>query len=145
MITSFFDGRVRIRHAALKDETAMTTVLALVAEQEGVVNVVPNTRTGSLLVEYDPEKISRETLLEAGMTLEKHLPVPKKATARECVFTGFSRLPKLSPLEESLLLGGLYAATAATGFAGKRLHVALGVTFAILAGLHVYERRRCLK
>lgn len=157
MITSFIDGRVRIRAKALKDEKNMAMVLTMINAQDGVLEVTPNARTGSVLVLYDPEKISRETLLEAASLLEKQFPPEEKKplkglpdflsalTCRREFGSGGKRLSPLSPLGESALMTALYLATAVTGFSSKRAHIALGTAFAGLAALHLYDRRRCLK
>ena len=63
-ITSFIDGRVRLRHFALKDASVAETVCAVVGGVEGVESVQANPVTGSLLIFYDTEKLSRQQLLE---------------------------------------------------------------------------------
>ena len=159
MITSFIEGRVRIRDKALRDPAAMETVLSLVRAQDGIGEVTPNPRTGSVLVTYDPEKISREMLLQAAALLEAQLaPAREKERAvvkkprfslsslLECVGKGRGkgRLSPFSPVSESALMGGLYLLTAATGFTSRRMHIVLGLGFAAVAGMHLYDRRRCL-
>ena len=63
-ITSFIDGRVRLRHFALKDASVAETVCAVVGGVEGVESVQANPVTGSLLIFYDTEKLSRQELDE---------------------------------------------------------------------------------
>ena len=63
-ITSFVDGRVRLRHPALKDRATAELVCTVVGGVEGITAVQANPLTGSLLIYYDAEKLSREQLLE---------------------------------------------------------------------------------
>lgn len=142
MITSFFDGRLRLRDEALKDKANMALVTGLLSGRDGVLRLEPNARTGSLLIEYDQEKISRETLLQAGIILESQLAAAKPA---KTVRAKKAKCSPFSPAQESLLLCALYALTAVTGFGPKRLHVLLGTGFAVLAGMHLYDRKHLLK
>ncbi len=63
-ITSFVDGRVRLRHPALKDRATAELITTVVEGVEGITAVQSNPLTGSLLIYYDAEKLSREQLLE---------------------------------------------------------------------------------
>ena len=63
-ITSFVDGRVRLRHPALKDRDTAELVCTVVGGVEGITSVQANPLTGSLLIYYDVEKLTREQLLE---------------------------------------------------------------------------------
>ena len=140
MIASFYDGRVRIRTEALKDPDNMALVENFIKGQDGVIDIAANPTTGSLLVYYDPEKIPRDTLMAAAQALEAQLPQArqaKKKTARKACMP-FSRKT------ETALLVGLYGATLAGGFVSTRVHIAAASLFTVLAGLHVYNRRKCL-
>ena len=156
MITSFIEGRIRIRANALKNPENMTLVMRFINAQDGIHSSVPNAKTGSVLVFYDTEKISRETLLEAAAILEKQLEPEKK---KECSASGVSslfsklcdktgtvgHLSPFSSLSESALMGGLFLLAAATGFTNKQGHIISCLLFAGAMGIHVYDRRRCLK
>ena len=63
-ITSFVDGRVRLRHPALKDKATAENITTVVGSVDGITTVQSNPLTGSLLIYYDVEKLSREQLLE---------------------------------------------------------------------------------
>lgn len=156
MITSFIDGRVRIRAEALRDEGNMALVLAVINAQEGVTEVVSNPRTGSILVHYDPEKIPRETLLEAAAALEQQLAPMAEVGTRKSGSSFLAvlscrgnkkggRISPLSPLAESALMAGLLLLTVVTGYTNKKSHFLMAASFAGLAGIHMYDRRRCLK
>lgn len=136
MISSYIEGRVRIRHNALKDLELMSAVLSAVQGEEGILHVSANPKIGSLLVLYDPDRISREKLLMAAKLLEA------KDEDKACS-------PRSSRREarrrESLLLGSVYGLTLLSGLVGgARLHVATAGLFTLLAFKHLYDRRKCL-
>ena len=140
MIASFVDGRVRIRREELKNPDTMNLVIDMIRAQDGILELVPNTRTGSLLILYDPEKISRAALMEAAETLEKQFgPIRGEAAPKKRVCGKM-----LTPLAETGLLSGIYGLTLLSCFASRRLHVLCGLAFTGLAVMHVYTRRRML-
>lgn len=73
-ITSFVDGRVRLRHPALKDAATAELVRSVVGEVAGITSAQVNPVTGSLLIYYDPEMLSREQLLELAEQAAAFLP-----------------------------------------------------------------------
>lgn len=155
MISSFYDGRVRIRHKALKQPELMTQVKKMLGEQNGVTSMEENPRTGSLLVHYDPAVISRETLAQAACMLEEYLAgqAIKEAqpkTRSRVGLTGFTKRLRsgkrfMGSKQETMLMSGFYGLTMLGGFMNKRVHIASGVMFTALALMHVYARRRRLK
>ncbi len=73
MIDSFSDGLVSLRHEALKNPDKMAMVEGFVKKQNGVLRTTSNLGAGSLLVEYDPQKIPRSSLMLAVQALQAHL------------------------------------------------------------------------
>ena len=142
MITSFFDGRVRIRAHALRNPEKMALVENTIKAQDGVFSTVANLRTGSLLVEYDPQVISREMLDMAAQALQAQLEEPAPAKkAKGCPVS----LTKL--LDSKLEMGLLTAAFGCTLFGGmlnKRMHIGAGLLFYLLTAKHMYSRRKRL-
>ena len=136
MIASFFDGRVRIRAEALKKPETMDMARSLVQARPGVLKVESNTRTGSLLVQYDPAVITRETLIGAAALLEAQF-----GGAARVKRTG-SAGRRLSAKTEMLLLALSYGGMLAGGLLDRRVHVAFGIVFSLLTGAHVYVRLR---
>jgi hypothetical protein len=137
MIASFYDGRVRIRHSALKDPENLKMFKDAVSGQEGIENIAANPRTGSLLITYDPEKISRDMLLDAAAALQEHLGAAAKTAKKR-------RLSMPGRKSEITALTGLYGLTVLGGFVDKRLHTASGLLFTLLVAKHLCDRRRCL-
>ena len=72
-VRSFVDGRVRIRHPALRRET----VLRLARENMGAINGVQavegNSLSGSILIIYDSRAIPRERLFAIGEAWAQYL------------------------------------------------------------------------
>lgn len=146
MIASFYDGRVRIRHRALKDPEFMATVQCMIGGQDGIIEMRANPKTGSLLVLYDPAVISREQLTLAAQVLANRaaeIPAGKKKTKGAAVACLKTPL-RLSRRNETLLLTGVYGVTLLGGFINTRLHIAAGGLFTLLAAKHLYDRKRCL-
>ena len=52
-VTSSIQGRMRIRHPALRNERDALRLSNLLQAQSGILDITGNRRTGSLLVEYD--------------------------------------------------------------------------------------------
>lgn len=141
MIASFIDGRVRVRSKALKEAPVMQSMQEAVAAQDGILEVTVNLKTGSLLVRYDPKRISREQLAMAASILEEHEREGLDAASRNiCAPGGKKRFRQ----RENALLGGLYLLTLLGGLTGTRVHVVSGALLTLLVGKHLYDRRRCL-
>lgn len=65
MIASIIPGRVRIRDARFTDPDLSATATALLREYPGIQRVTANLSTGSLLIEYDPERLDPEAAQQA--------------------------------------------------------------------------------
>lgn len=65
-VTSFSDGRVRIRHPALRREAVAATVREKLAAIDGVLSVDFNTVSGSVLILYDSARLPKERLFTVG-------------------------------------------------------------------------------
>ena len=139
MMVSFIDGRVRLRSPALRSEKALEEIQSSLAAYSGVKKTESNARTGSLLVFYDPAAISRELLGMAVASLESRLPAPAPCPGRRCCMQNDLRLRKA---ENRLLCGGALMALAGAVSKVKPLHIAGGILFLLLAGRHLYVRRK---
>ncbi|MDL2266965.1 heavy-metal-associated domain-containing protein [Desulfovibrio sp. OttesenSCG-928-G15] len=149
MIASFFDGRVRLRNRALKEPETMQMVQDVVSKQDGILEMSANLKTGSLLITYDPAKITRESLLEAAGFLQDQLAEKSKdLISKKRMQLGLGPVANcyrgMGRKREMTLLSGLYSATVMGGFLNKRVHVASGVLFTLLTLMHVYTRRNRL-
>lgn len=150
-IASFLDGRIRFRHAALHDpDVAARLHDYLTTSLPGVRSARVNSRTGSLLLEYDPEVLDRSTLLDLAARAESLL-APVREGKGETRVPGESRpvrhragrVSARRALNRSMLV--TLAASVLFGALGReRAHVALGAAFAALSTAHLYSVRKCL-
>lgn len=139
MIASFCEGRVRLRHPALKDAETVNGMVAMLNDYPGVLEVNSNLLTGSLLILYDPEAVSREDLAKAAAMLEERVG-PAPAACRP----GLGLRPLLCSVPKKYEIGLLNASFSLCllGLLGsKRLHYWAGGAFALLAALHLLRRR----
>lgn len=145
MIVSFVEGRVRVRHPALKDAETMATIESMLADYPGVLQAVPNPVTGSLLVHYDPEQISTDDLKAAAAMLEAQLGPATSAAGVPGSSPGFS-IPEsffnwLPRKCETNLLNAGFSLCLLGLVASKKLHTVAGGAFAALTLFHALRRR----
>ena len=143
-VTSFVDGRVRLRHPALKDPQTAELIASSVSLVEGMRSAEANPRTGSLLITYDASVISRESLLamaESGMAF---LPTAVKAEplrhriGRAILSRRVTKTANKVMLVSLLAsIGGVYA-----GFGG--IHRAAGLVFTLAGMQHIAAHRKTL-
>ena len=160
-ITSFVDGRVRLRHPALKDGATAELVSSVVGGVEGILAVQANPVTGSLLIYYDTEKLSREQLLELaeqgaafvpGMN-ESAVPaegceMPSGRACKACApvdeLLGFLTRRSTTKFIDRAMLVSLIASLAALPLGNRAVHTAAGGVF--VSGLlqHLLAHRKAL-
>lgn len=150
-IASFFDGRIRFRHAALRDPDIAARLHAyLTTSLPGVRKAEVNSRIGSLLLEYDPAVLDRAALLDLAARAETLL-APLRADRGEACASGerrpVRRRPGRAQVRRALNRGMLVSLIASVIFGAlgrKRAHVALGTLFTALSAAHLYSVRKCL-
>jgi hypothetical protein len=160
-VASHFEGRVRIRDAALTKEPLLSQAREALLALPGVSSVEANPRVGSVLVLYAAavtalEKLLR-TLAEALGVPEQERPKspaaePQGATGRVPLLSRIPSLPKIPFAMPSVLknriinnigmLASLGLSLAAVLIHLKKLHVLAGIVFVGLFGIHLFERRR---
>lgn len=133
-VTSFVDGRVRLRHPALKDTDTAELVSTVVSGVEGITAVQVNPLTGSLLIFYDPETLSREQLLalaEQGMAFLPNLDeAPLESTDTSENGASPRKACKVcAPMDEALRL---LCGRSATKFVNRAMLVSLATSLAAL-------------
>ncbi|MBR5734528.1 MAG: hypothetical protein IKX79_03170 [Desulfovibrionaceae bacterium] len=66
IVSSFTDGRIRLRHERLKHPSAVSIIKEKLSRVAGCHSVECNPRTGSVLVLYDAAVLSRDDLVRIG-------------------------------------------------------------------------------
>lgn len=137
-IVSFVEGRVRLRHRALKNAALAEQARHVLPQLPGMLEVNINQRTGSALLQYDPAEWSKDSLLGLLRQWEENnvtgtglaSPVSSRCTVRRLVNRGM-----LASLAASVVLG----------FRGQaRAHVLAGGLFLAFGACHVWNVRRSL-
>lgn len=141
-ITSFVDGRVRVRHPALHLEKNTAPLREVLGVLPGVHKVTINSRTGSLLLEYDPTILSKEDLLSFARQWEP-FDTPVKPSPQKKRILGITKAQAIHYTNRGMLL----SLVASLGFAAmgrERGHIVAGGIFLFLNALHLHTFRRCL-
>ncbi len=63
MVTSFFPGRVRLRAPVFKEEDLVEKAVGILKKFPALKNIENNLLTGSVLIEYQADKVPMEKLL----------------------------------------------------------------------------------
>ena len=77
-VRSFVDGRVRIRHPALRHEAVVCLARERMSAIAGVQSVEGNSVSGSILITYDSKTIPRERLFAIGEAWARYLDAVNK-------------------------------------------------------------------
>ncbi len=147
-ISSFIDGRVRLRHAALKQPGLMQAACTFLEGVEGVTAVQGNPVTGSLLIFYDAEKLSRDELLEiaaqgAAFFGQEPVGAEKKENACDTLrHVIFGR--RASRIFNRVLLASLLCSLGGAACGAGAVHKVAGTVFSLACLQHVAAHRKLL-
>ena len=92
-VRSFMDGRVRVRHPALRDTAIAGKARAALLRVDGVRDIELNTLSGSALILYDSSRLSQDRLIETGCRWADWLDKAARGQAGEVLSPG-PPLPK---------------------------------------------------
>ncbi len=163
-ITSFVDGRVRLRHPALKDKATAELVCTVVGGVDGITAVQANPVTGSLLIYYDAEKLTREQLLELAEQGAAFIPGLNEEEAPAAETAEGEAAPRkackvCAPVDEVIqlltgrgttkfvnraMLVSLIASLAALPLGNRAVHTAAGGVFVSGVLQHLIAHRKAL-
>ena len=171
MITSFIPGRVRIRHARLKDPETAANIAALISSHPGVDKAVANPVTGGLLIEYDPAELDLETARQALQTidpdgadwLEEYEAASRGGQPAEAQPISLNinldadegcggrppfplqlRSMNKDAMEYLAMTGAFVVCTGSAALRSKGWHIYSGLTLAGLTVQHIYKYRKRL-
>lgn len=144
-VTSFIDGRVRLRHPALRNAATADMVASMVSGVDGVESVQVNPRTGSLLIFYDAEKLSREKLLELAEQGAALLPEEEKSVADKTCSPGRLLLSRRAVrLGNRAMLVSLLCSLLGAASGMGAVHRVTGAAFALISLQHLAAHRKAL-
>ncbi len=66
-VRSFIPGRVRVRHPALTKEAVAQEAKQRLESMDGISSVELNVQTGSALIQYNADVLSKDMLIEKGI------------------------------------------------------------------------------
>lgn len=147
MVSSFVDGRVRLRHADLKKPSIVEKITKDFARRKGIDLISANRKVGSLLVHYDRTLTRLDEILPV---LRKHLketPAPgKNRPVRKR--SRNNSWPQLSMSKRQLINLGLLASLAGSLLAlfvnATTAHIQLGLLFTAVSVLHLFDKKKTL-
>lgn len=140
-IVSFVDGRVRLRHPALKKPDLADMAVSVVKSVEGVQQVSVNPVTGSMLLFYDTHLLSRDSLMELAGQCEAFFPEENRTQTRRHLLTGRRVNGIVNRTLALSLLCSLFSAAAGL----ETLHRTAGMICAAAALQHMAAHRKALR
>ncbi len=159
-IVSFTEGRVRLRHPALKDAALGQEISTFLLEMNGILSLEHKALTGSLLIYYDAEHITQEEiyiLLEQGeQWLKENAPQVEAPSASVTVqvqksgamvwhspYKPLTKAQKRKLIHASMI--STFMATLISGGVGnKKAHYMAGGAFALLTFAHLWRMRKAI-
>jgi len=150
-IASSIPGRLRLRHALLRDPARLARLVGDFRQWPHVGEVSANVRTGSLLVHYDAAALSEsECARRCAAAVTGLLPAPPRDAAPPIPVATRAERRAGSPrvhanrLAKAGMLAGLAASMVVAAMGAKRLHIWTGVFFLHALGVHLWVHRRKL-
>jgi hypothetical protein len=136
-VVSASPGRIRIRDRALRNPGRLAALEAVLAKREGILETSTNPGAGSLVLHFDPRRISIEALETlVDTTLDRLLATPAP--------TGNSRRRQINQLAKIGMLGSLATSLALLATGQKRGHAVAGALFVAGLGVHLSIYRRSI-
>ncbi len=152
-ITSFVEGRVRLRHPIFKDEQIFNQVQEFLQNIPGVESIKHSANAGSILLEYDADALDKNTLLELLKQGEQMLDFSAFEAAKPCTpvnccirdyVSNMSTRDKRKVFNRTMA-ASLGVTAIAIGLGNKRIHVLAGSLFLALSAWHIKRMHKSLK
>ncbi len=152
-VVSFIAGRVRLRHAVLKDAALAAEIVPMLSAFPGVERIEHKALTGSLLVEYDPEVLGDDAitaLLEQGEEwLKENAPQAESDNAQKMSFASMNVSDKLTRAQKRKIfyggmVGSFFTMLFTGGVGSKKAHYTAGMLFAVLTLVHMWRVRKII-
>ncbi len=154
MIISSINGRLRYRSPWLKQTTLQQELIEQLQQHTSIKQLSGDTQTGSLLLTYDIDQISRaefETLISAAtaqfQTSSEAAGCPMKLDKNTDKSKNESGLGiSANQMIKFGMLGSVIPSMIWASMGQKKIHIASGSIFLVFAAMHVFSyRERLLK
>ena len=153
-VTSFIDGRVRLRHPALRQRHVVAEIQPRLLRINGIQSAEFNERSGSLLLYYDTAILSRDELIRQALPWADYLDACLKGhPATPPSGGGVGEHKPAFPLCGNIcwrkavnrgMLASLAVTAGSLALGSKKGHTVAGICFLAFAGVHVWRYRRSL-
>jgi len=141
MITSFIDGRLRIRDESLKNPSTAENLRKVLFEVKGVSAVEINRRVGSFLVIYDKAVTGIMKIVEAASAYLNMKEMINDAVQRKKKKTAVAKKRIVRRVSNIGMFLSLAASVIAAIVGGKFLHIAAGIAFLIFFATHFAQHK----
>jgi len=147
-VTSSIEGRMRIRHPALRNERDILLLGNLLQSGSGILDIISNRRTGSLLIEYDSKATQAgELLIVFNRWLSRIHQSKASMPARTSFFKNSPFMTNRRAAIRCLNRGMLATLTFSIimSMVGRtRAHIVSGALFTAEALMHTWLNRKTL-
>lgn len=131
-------GRIRIRDHALRNAWLCSQLTARLSGMDGLVSLETNSRTGSIVILYEPRCADAQAIEAAVDALVAELQARRPASG------GKSTQKKLNRAAKAGMIGSLATSMALAAAGNKRWHAATGGVFLCCLSVHLVVHRRHL-
>lgn len=146
-IASSIPGRLRLRHPALREPARMRQLIDAVNAWPGALGHIANTRTGSLLLTYDPSLVQEaDCRARAEAAVEALAPSSQPPAVAKPRAPRRSRIAtkRINTMSKRAMLASLAASMVLAAVGAKRGHIWTGLVFLHALGAHLWIYRRTL-
>lgn len=147
-IASSIPGRIRLRHAALRNPLRLQQLEDRIGEWAHVQSAASNPKAGSLLVRYDAAALNaHEFAARCETALAELLPrteAPAPVAAPRPLPRGGTRRVRANRLAKRGMLASLALSMLLAAAGSKRWHAMTGVFFLHALGVHLWVHRHHL-
>lgn len=150
-VASSIPGRIRLRHAALRNPDRLARLQRTIADWPQVRAVTANETAGSLLVRYDAGALDdNDCARRCAAALAELLPERAGQAPTVAVSVPATRARGGAPrvranrAAKRAMLASLAASMLLAAFGAKRWHIWTGLVFLHALGVHLWVHRRNL-
>lgn len=156
-VASSLPGRIRLRHAALRNPDRLARLQRSIAAWPQVRAVSVNEKAGSLLISYDAAALrENDCARRCEVALAEVLPArtevapapimngaPPRAATPAQARSGAPRV-RANRIAKRAMLASLAASLLLAAMGAKRWHIGTGIAFLHALGVHLWVHRRNL-